>query len=507
MFPQKNPLESSNILNYLKRNLICWTSRNEKIDNFIQEMQLKFNNKNNVVFEWIPYNQFNEIKETDKNGLITLYSAIWKDGPILFDYNWYNGYTRVSNKKVALKCLHNSQDSIDFLMNEAKMYSTNYNAFITLYGISQDPDTNNYILVQNNSINLANWISGNEKINDFIQEMQLKIMNHYDDVFEWIPYNQLDKIKESGKNNFTTVHSAIWKNGPLFYSDLNKRYIREPNTNVALKYLHSSQNSIEILTNEVKKQLTSIFGRQITKIYGISQNPDTSDYILVQKNFMLMSGDKKIDDFIQEIQLKINDYNDVVFEWIPYNQFNEIEEIGKNTNSITMYSAVWKDGRLLYNYQYQHYTRDSSIEVSLRCLHNSENSIDFLINEAKKYLPKKGVLFGISQNPDTNDYILVQNNFMNLANFISGNEKIDDFIQEMNNHKDVVFEWIPYDQFDEIEEIDNDGLTVYYAIWKNGPLCYVGWNFDRYTRDSSKMVGLKYLYNSLNSVDSLINEV
>ncbi|GET51455.1 kinase-like domain-containing protein [Rhizophagus irregularis DAOM 181602=DAOM 197198] len=199
--------------------------------------------------------------------------------------------------------------------------------------------------------------------------------------------------------------------------DLNKRYIREPNTNVALKYLHSSQNSIEILTNEVKKQLTSIFGRQITKIYGISQNPDTSDYIL-----------------------------------------------------------------------YQHYTRDSSIEVSLRCLHNSENSIDFLINEAKKYLPKKGVLFGISQNPDTNDYILVQNNFMNLANFISGNEKIDDFIQEMNNHKDVVFEWIPYDQFDEIEEIDNDGLTVYYAIWKNGPLCYVGWNFDRYTRDSSKMV-------------------
>ncbi|CAB5369327.1 unnamed protein product [Rhizophagus irregularis] len=96
---------------------------------------------------------------------------------------------------------------------------------------------------------------------------------------------------------------------------------------------------------------------------------------------------------------------------------------------------------------------------------------------------------------------------MNLANFISGNEKIDDFIQEMNIHKDVIFEWIPYDQFDEIEELYNDGSTVYYAIWKNGPLCYVGWNFDRYTRDSSKMVVLKYLNNSLNSVDSLINEV
>ena len=28
---------------------------------------------------------------------------------------------------------------------------------------------------------------------------------------------------------------------------------------------------------------------------------------------------KKIDNFIQEIQLKINKYNDIVLEWIPYN--------------------------------------------------------------------------------------------------------------------------------------------------------------------------------------------
>jgi hypothetical protein len=41
---------------------------------------------------------------------------------------------------------------------------------------------------------------------------------------------------------------------------------------------------------------------------------------------MNLSGNEKIDDFIQERQLKTNK-NDVVFEWIPYNQFNEI---GKN---------------------------------------------------------------------------------------------------------------------------------------------------------------------------------
>jgi hypothetical protein len=47
----------------------------------------------------------------------------------------------------------------------------------------------------------------------------------------------------------------------------------------------------------------------------------------------------KIDDFIQERQLKIKDYDDIVFEWIPYNQFNEIKKTGKS-DLITVYSAI-----------------------------------------------------------------------------------------------------------------------------------------------------------------------
>jgi hypothetical protein len=70
-----------------------------------------------VVFEWIPYSQFNQIKETEKNNLMTVYSAIWRDGPL--QYIWYNSnYARNSNKKVALKYLHNSQNHIEFVINE-----------------------------------------------------------------------------------------------------------------------------------------------------------------------------------------------------------------------------------------------------------------------------------------------------------------------------------------------------------------------------------------------------
>ena len=69
-----------------------------------------------------------------------------------------------------------------------------------------------------------------------------------------------------------------------------------------------------------------------------------------------MSGNEQIDDFIQERQLQIIKYNDVVLEWIPYSQFNQNKETGKN-GLITVYSTIWKDGPL--HYQYGEYTRDS----------------------------------------------------------------------------------------------------------------------------------------------------
>jgi serine/threonine protein kinase len=86
-------------------------SGNEKIDNFIQKIQLEFNN---ALFEWIPYYQFDEIKEIGKGGFSTVYSAIWKDGPLYFN----DGVNREANKKVALKSLNNSQNFINELQNE-----------------------------------------------------------------------------------------------------------------------------------------------------------------------------------------------------------------------------------------------------------------------------------------------------------------------------------------------------------------------------------------------------
>src|ERR1043166_1126320 len=72
-------------INNLRNNFTQWTSEVEIVDNFIQEKQLNINSHRDIVFEWIPYSQFNNIKEISQADSTVVYSAIWKDGPLSFD--------------------------------------------------------------------------------------------------------------------------------------------------------------------------------------------------------------------------------------------------------------------------------------------------------------------------------------------------------------------------------------------------------------------------------------
>jgi hypothetical protein len=145
-----------------------------------------------------------------------------------------------------------------------------------IYGISQNPDTKDYIMVieysncegcgenfthirrkwckpcqiNNSERNFANWTSGNEEIDNFIQEIQLNILSQADRVVEWIPYDQFNNIIEVGKSGFAIVKSAVWKDGYIikFYDNEFKRY---PNKDVTLKCLSNSQYNFSKFLNEV----------------------------------------------------------------------------------------------------------------------------------------------------------------------------------------------------------------------------------------------------------------
>ena len=99
---------------------MCNTGGNKKIDGLIQEMQLKTRSHTDIVFEWIPYNQFYNIIEDVKGDSSKVNSAIWKNGPLSYNY-LKKKLTRVSGKKVALKYLHNSQNINDEFLNEVYM--------------------------------------------------------------------------------------------------------------------------------------------------------------------------------------------------------------------------------------------------------------------------------------------------------------------------------------------------------------------------------------------------
>src|ERR1043166_9198314 len=96
--------------------------------------------------------------------------------------------------------------------------------------------------------------------------------------------------------------------------------------------------------------------------------------------------------------------------------------------------------------------------------------------------------------------------FQRLLLKIQQYTEIDNFIRKMRSKiNDIIFEWIPYSQFVNIEEISKDSInTVHSAIWKDGPLCY---RSNTYIRISVQKVVLKSKYNSQNAIDKFLNEV
>ncbi|EXX65441.1 hypothetical protein RirG_133230 [Rhizophagus irregularis DAOM 197198w] len=95
----------------------------------------------------------------------------------------------------------------------------------------------------------------------------------------------------------------------------------------------------------------------------------------------------------------------------------------------------------------------------------------------------------------------------------SGNKVIDDFIKytQINLTKsEGKMEFVPYDQFKNIEFIAEGGFSkIYKATWIDGPihLYSISRNIDNITRLKNDTVVLKKLVNSKNITTKELNEV
>src|SRR5438270_521487 len=67
-----------------------------------------------------------------------------------------------------------------------------------------------------------NWTSGNNYIDNFIQETQLNAKDRWG-VLEWIPYNRLTNIKYLAKGGFSTVYKGRRLDGYIQNWDSDNR--------------------------------------------------------------------------------------------------------------------------------------------------------------------------------------------------------------------------------------------------------------------------------------------
>ncbi|RHZ76611.1 hypothetical protein Glove_195g15 [Diversispora epigaea] len=153
------------------------------------------------------------------------------------------------------------------------------------------------------------------------------------------------------------------------------------------------------------------------------------------------SGNDKIDKFVQDTQLNAN-RNWKVIEWIPFERFKDVKQIGKGGFG-TIHYARWIDGRIkewdIENQQWKRYDK----EVALKKFDNFVNFNDVL-NEMSIHLKTRtgGAsirFYGITQDPETHSYMMVLEHAAdgNLREYLKINFNDIEWEQKLGNLWDL----------------------------------------------------------------------
>ncbi|GBC40544.2 kinase-like domain-containing protein [Rhizophagus irregularis DAOM 181602=DAOM 197198] len=285
--------------------------------------------------------------------------------------NWIDGYIyEWDNENQNWKRFAQNMFVILKSLNDPKNISSEFMDIIMinrLYGITQDPQTKNYMMILN------------------------------------YKYDKCEKCN----GGFSKVYKANWIDGYIKHWDYkNQNWVREgQNIFVYLRSLSDPKNIILEFKNKINRP------------YGITQDPKTKYYMMVlsdeckicnqacevihfQQNFeSWTSGNDDIDKFIQDTQLLAHDDAKKALEWIPYNRLYNIKHIEK----IRMYRANWIDG---YFYKWDNENQDWSrygknMIITLKVLNNYV-TLEFMNKIKTNY-----EFYGITQDPQTLNYMMV----------------------------------------------------------------------------------------------------
>ncbi|RHZ80204.1 hypothetical protein Glove_139g334 [Diversispora epigaea] len=171
------------------------------------------------------------------------------------------------------------------------------------------------------------------------------------------------------------------------------------------------------------------------------------------------SGNDKIDKFIQDAQLNAND-SSYVMEWIPYDRFKDVKQIGKGGFG-TIHYARWIDGEIdKWDIKNQQWKRYKDEEVALKKFDNFVNFNDVL-NEMeihfKTYCSDRYAsirFYGITQDPETHSYMMVLQYAAdgNLREYLKINFNNINWDQKLNNLMDLSYNLMNIHQLDIVHQ-------------------------------------------------------
>ncbi|GES76093.1 kinase-like domain-containing protein [Rhizophagus clarus] len=180
--------------------------------------------------------------------------------------------------------------------------------------------------------------------------------------------------------------------------------------------------------------------------------------------------DKFIKDTIYEIRGVTKDYEVRFLEWVPFDKFKDIKQIGEG-GFAKVYSATWIDGKAYYKKQDDGSWKKrepKSLTVALKRLNGSQNmSVEYL-NELKthwNYYKKNSFtldFYGITKDPETKEFMMILQ-FAEKGNLRSSFLK--DFNEKLWRDKLLNLFWISANLNDlhELKYIHKD----FHTFWKN----------------------------------------
>ncbi|GBC10260.1 hypothetical protein RclHR1_09490001 [Rhizophagus clarus] len=126
-----------------------------------------------------------------------------------------------------------------------------------------------------------NWTSGNPDVDKLIQESQLNAKSE-DEKLIWIEYDRFENIKYIAKGGFGTISKAICKEGIIAnWNYETNQWNKYSDFTVALKHLNNSKDITLEFLNEIIPHLRMNKYEHTIKLYGITKDLNTNDFIMV----------------------------------------------------------------------------------------------------------------------------------------------------------------------------------------------------------------------------------